>query len=72
MDVDERLPTKYPTLYLAMGSSLTGVGWLPLPDACKARTPCGGEYITPLVMRPQGETTAKSKARHGRKAATPS
>ena len=48
MDVDERLPTKYPTLYLAMGSSLTGVGWLPLPDACKARTPWWGIHATPF------------------------
>src|SRR5438105_12249729 len=24
MDVDERLPTKYPTLYVAMGASVTG------------------------------------------------
>src|SRR6187399_1116490 len=31
MDVDERLPTKYPTLYVAMGAP-RGVGWFGRDD----------------------------------------
>src|SRR5438445_9117085 len=60
MDVDERLPTKYPTLYVAMGASLTGSGGsCRCRDACKAEHPVGAIHSTPLVMRQQGVTTRR-------------
>src|SRR5437773_6525586 len=42
MDVDERLPTKYPTLYVAMGASLTGSdGSCRCPMPARQNTPLG-------------------------------
>src|SRR5438128_9197293 len=52
MEVDERLPTKYPTLYVAMGASLTASGGPALARCLQGRTPRWGDSLYALGHAP--------------------